>query len=67
MGVKEELAELLNLFEMLKSGRMTLGENGLDVTQREIEKLKPDIAFLERIIARPHDWWRDPHYGSSGV
>ncbi len=64
---KEELATLRNLFEMLKSGRMRLGENGMDVTEREIEKLKPDIAYLARIIAHPRDWWERPPYGSKGA
>jgi hypothetical protein len=65
MDLKEELAGLRNLLEMLISGRMTLGENGVDVTAREMEKLKPDIAYLERIIAHPDDWYRRPPYGQS--
>ena len=46
---------------------MKLGENGIDVTEREIEKLKPDIAYFERIIAHPRDWWERPPYGSKGA
>jgi hypothetical protein len=47
-----QLATLRNLFEMLATGTMRLGENGVDVTEREIEKLKPDIAYLERLLER---------------
>jgi hypothetical protein len=52
MDTKEQLATLRGLFEMLQSGTMTLHENGEDVTEREIEKLKPDMAYLERVLAR---------------
>jgi hypothetical protein len=64
MDVKEELAALRKLFKMLTSGRMRIHENNCDVTEREIEKLKPDIVYLERIIAHPHDWYRRPPYES---
>jgi hypothetical protein len=52
MDTEEQLATLRGLFEMLQSGTMTLHENGEDVTEREIEKLKPDMAYLEHVLAR---------------
>ena len=54
-STNRELTALRQLYEALTSGRMMLGENGKDVTQREIEKLKPDIAYLESVLARRHD------------
>lgn len=48
----EELAGLRQLLKALESGSMTMRENGKDVTKREIDKLKPDIAFLEKVLAR---------------
>jgi hypothetical protein len=51
----EELASLRQLLSALKSGSMTLRQGGKDVTRREIAKLKPDIEFLESIIARTKD------------
>lgn len=48
----EELAVLRQFLEALESGSMTIRESGKDVTQREIDKLKPDIAYLEKVLAR---------------
>ena len=56
MDATEELAALRNLFELLLSGLMTMHLNGEDVTKLEIEKLKPDMAYLERVLARKHEW-----------
>lgn len=47
MTVDGELASLRHLLEALKSRAMSIIENGRDVTQREIDKLGPDIKFLE--------------------
>jgi hypothetical protein len=49
---KEELACLRQLFQALESGAMTLSRNGKDVTQEELANLRPDIKFLETILAR---------------
>jgi hypothetical protein len=48
----EELVVLRQFLEALESGSMTIRESGKDVTQREIDKLKPDIAYLEKVLAR---------------
>ena len=48
----EELAALRRLLEELMSGAMSIRENGNDVTKREIDKLAPDIQYLETILAR---------------
>ena len=49
---KEELAALLQLLRALESGSMTIHQNGNDVTRQEIAKLRPDIRFLESLLAR---------------
>jgi hypothetical protein len=67
MDAAKKLATVITLFEMLKSGRMRLSQDGVDVTECEIEKLKPEIVYLERIIAHPHDWWKRPPYESTGA
>ena len=48
----EELARLRELLAALESRAMTIGEHGEDVTQREIDKLKPDIEYLESVLKR---------------
>jgi hypothetical protein len=48
----EEIANLHQLLEALESGSMTIRQNGRDVTKREIDKLKPDIAYLEKVRSR---------------
>jgi hypothetical protein len=50
--VTEELAALRQLYAALTSGKMRLWESGNDVTQREIERLRPDMAYLETVLAR---------------
>ena len=52
MTPSEELAGLRQLLKALESGSMTMRQNGQDVTKRELDKLKPDIAFLEKVLAR---------------
>lgn len=50
MKPSEDLVNLHRLLDALESGSMTIHLNGKDVTQREIEKLKPDIAYLEKVL-----------------
>ncbi|MGH7099491.1 MAG: hypothetical protein ACREE4_17765 [Stellaceae bacterium] len=52
MDAREELGVLRQLLESLKSGTMKLYQNGQDVTQRELKKLRPDVAYLETVLAR---------------
>jgi hypothetical protein len=63
MDAKKELAGILKLLEMLKCGPMRITQNGVDVTESEIEKLKPEIAYLKCIVAHPDDWWQRSPYG----
>jgi IS5 family transposase len=48
----DELAHLRQLLAGLDSGRTTMRENGVDVTEREKEKLRVDVAGLEKRLAR---------------
>jgi hypothetical protein len=50
---KEELAGLRRFLAAVESKSMTIHENGEDVTQREVEKLKPEIEHLESILRPP--------------
>ena len=52
MHPDDELASLRRLMGALKSGSMKLLLNGRDVTQEEVAKLKPDIEYLESVLAR---------------
>ena len=52
MSPTTELAGLRQLLEALESRQLTIRQNHEDVTQREIEKRKPDIAYLEAVLAR---------------
>ena len=52
VSTKDELASLRQLLRVLQTGQMTRRENHKDVTQREIDKLKPDIKHLESVLAR---------------
>jgi hypothetical protein len=52
MHPDDELASLRHLMDALESGSMKLLLNGRDVTQEEIAKLKPDIEYLESVLAR---------------
>ena len=50
MHPDDELGSLRRLLDALESGSMKLLQNGRDVTQEEVAKLKPDIeAVLARI------------------
>ena len=48
----KELAAVRQLLEALRSGAMSVRENGNNVTKREIDKLAPDIKYLETALAR---------------
>jgi hypothetical protein len=52
MHPDDELAGLRHLLDALESGSMKLLLNGRDVTQEEVAKLKPDIEYLESVLAR---------------
>ena len=52
MHPDDELASLRRLLDALESGSMKLLQNGRDVTQEEVAKLKPDIEYLEVVLAR---------------
>jgi hypothetical protein len=52
MHPDDELAGLRHLLDALESGSMKLLLNGRDVTQDEVAKLKPDIEYLESVLAR---------------
>jgi hypothetical protein len=52
MHPDDELASLRRLLDALESGSMMLLLNGKDVTQEEVAKLKPDIEYLEAVLAR---------------
>jgi len=55
MHPDDELASLRHLLEALETGSMKLLRNGKDVTQEEVAKLKPDIEYLESVLARIRD------------
>jgi hypothetical protein len=48
MDIADEQSGLRRLLAALESGSMMISENGVDVTGREMSKLKADIAALER-------------------
>jgi hypothetical protein len=52
MHPDDELASLRRLLDALESGSMKLLLNGRDVTQEEVAELKPDIEYLESVLAR---------------
>jgi hypothetical protein len=52
MHPDDELAGLRRLLDALESGSMKLLLNGRDVTQEEVARLKPDIEYLESVLAR---------------
>ncbi len=52
MHPDDELASLRHLMDALESGSIKLLLNGRDVTQEELAKLKPDIEYLESVLAR---------------
>ena len=52
MHPDDELASLRRLLDALESGSMKFLLNGRDVTKEEVAKLKPDIEYLESVLAR---------------
>jgi hypothetical protein len=50
-----ELNALRQLLDSLKSGSMAIHQNSVDVTQREIDRLKPDIEYLEGVFSHDQD------------
>ena len=61
---KDELSELRGLLGALENREMTLKSGGVDVTEREIEILRREIAHIEETLA----WLREriPPNGSFG-
>jgi hypothetical protein len=49
----DDLREIRAFLARLESGQLQLRRSGKDVTQEEIAILKQEVAFLEKIIARP--------------
>jgi hypothetical protein len=52
MHPDDELASLRRLLDSLENGSMKIFKNGQDVTQEEVAKLKPDVEYLESVLAR---------------
>jgi hypothetical protein len=52
MHPDDELAGLRRFLDALETGSMKLLQNNKDVTQEEVAKLKPDIEYLESVLAR---------------
>jgi hypothetical protein len=52
MHPDDELASLRRLLDSLENGSMKIFKNGQDVTQQEVAKLKPDVEYLESVLAR---------------
>jgi len=52
MRPDDEFASLRRLLDALESGSMKILLKGRDVTQEELAKLKPDIEYLESVLAR---------------
>jgi hypothetical protein len=52
MHPDDELAGLRRFLDALETGSMKLLRNNKDVTQEEVAKLKPDIEYLESVLAR---------------
>ena len=52
MHPDDELASLRRLLDSLENGSMKIFKNGQDVTQEEVDKLKPDVEYLESVLAR---------------
>ncbi len=51
MSTKKELTGLSRLLKALESREMFIYENKVDVTQREIDRLRPDVQYLESIVS----------------
>jgi hypothetical protein len=52
MHPDDELASLRRFLDALETGSMKLLRNNKDITQEEVAKLKPDIEYLESVLAR---------------
>jgi hypothetical protein len=52
MHPDDEWASLRRLLDSLENGSMKIFKNGQDVTQEEVAKLKPDVEYLESVLAR---------------
>jgi hypothetical protein len=52
MCPEDELASLTNLLRALEAGEITHRQNGIDISQRDIEKLKLDIQFLNSTLEK---------------
>jgi hypothetical protein len=52
MDTRDELAGLRHLLNGLEHGGMTMHLNGKNVTKQEADKLRQDIAYLEKALAR---------------
>jgi hypothetical protein len=52
MHPDDELASLRRLLHALETGSMIISQGGKDITQEEVAKLKPDIEYLESVLAR---------------
>jgi hypothetical protein len=52
MHPDDEWASLRRLLDSLENGSMKIFKNGQDVTQQEVAKLKPDVEYLESVLAR---------------
>jgi hypothetical protein len=49
---KQERARVLRLLALLKTESMRLGRGKMTGTQREIDTLKPDVEYIEAVLAR---------------
>jgi hypothetical protein len=52
MNKPDELTRLRQMLEAFRSEAMTVWENDIDVTEREMVKLRADIAGLEARLGR---------------
>jgi hypothetical protein len=55
MNKPDELTRLRQMLEAFRSEAMTVWENDVDVTEREMVKLRADIAGLEARLGRYPD------------
>jgi hypothetical protein len=55
MSTKKELAGLSQFLKALESREMFIYQSEVDVTQREIDRLRPEIKYLESVLARTDD------------
>jgi hypothetical protein len=52
MHPDDELVNLRRLLHALETGSMKISQGGNDITHQEVAKLKPDIKYLETVLAR---------------